>query len=264
MEPLVLSEARNINLWNEDRMPFNEVATFAGGHTSAVKLKNAKAAPHATHRPSSWRTWKRHLTPHIGHQVEERESGTSHHTSAIKLKNAKRHLTPHISHQVDAKAAPHDADASASEHKDDDDDAADDDVGLAASQAATKLDKQVATMALWISGPLMSILEAMMLDREVISTDNTISHTSFFSRTNRQLRFWGLVQAQRVSEAVLSAMICTEKKTETQSNEPAQSNENFFSRLQTAGSVSRLETNAKFEQRSPLGNKRRAPFLGLK
>ncbi len=164
-----------------------------------------------------------------------------------------------------AKTAPHDVDAS--EHKDDDDDdAADDDVGLAASQAATKLDKQVATMTLWISGPLMSILEVTrdLLEREVISTSNTISHSSFFSRTNRQLRFWGLIQAQRVSEDVLSAMICTEKKTETQNNEPAQSNENFFSRLQTAGSVSRLETNAKFEQRSPLGNKRRAPCLGLK
>jgi hypothetical protein len=45
--------SKNINLWNEERMPFNEVATLATGHTSAVKLKNAKAAPHATHRPSS-------------------------------------------------------------------------------------------------------------------------------------------------------------------------------------------------------------------
>ncbi len=39
-----------------------------------------------------------------------------------------------------AKAAPHNIDASTSKHKDDDDDAADDDVGLAASQAATKVD----------------------------------------------------------------------------------------------------------------------------
>jgi hypothetical protein len=44
--------SKNINLWNEERMPFNEVATLAG-HTSAVKLKNAKAAPHAPHRTSS-------------------------------------------------------------------------------------------------------------------------------------------------------------------------------------------------------------------
>ncbi len=211
-------------------------------HTSAFKLKNAKAASHATHRPSSWRTRKRHLTPHIGHQVEERESGTSRQASAIKLKNAK--------------ATPHDVDTSASEHKDDDDDAADDDIGLAASQAATKVEKQVATMTLWMSGPLKSILEVTrdLLEREVISTSNTISHSSFFSRRNRQLRFWGLEQAQRVSEDVLLAMICTEKNTDTQSNEPAQSNDHFFSRLQTAGSVSRLETNTKFEQRSPLGN----------
>jgi hypothetical protein len=114
----------------------------------------------------------------------------------------------------DAKAAPHDVDASASEHKDDDDDdAADDDVGLAASQAATKVDKQIATMTLWISGTLKSIPEVTrdLLEREVISTSNTISHSSFFSRTNRQLRFWGLEQAQRVSEDILSATICTEK-----------------------------------------------------
>jgi hypothetical protein len=45
--------SKNINLWNEERMPFNEVAALATGHTSAVKLKNAKAPPHATHRPSS-------------------------------------------------------------------------------------------------------------------------------------------------------------------------------------------------------------------
>jgi hypothetical protein len=45
--------SKNINLWNEERMPFNEVATLAAGHTSAVKLKSAKAAPHATHQPSS-------------------------------------------------------------------------------------------------------------------------------------------------------------------------------------------------------------------
>jgi hypothetical protein len=234
--------SKNINLWNEERMPFNEVATVATGHRSAVKLKNAKAAPHATHRPSSGRTRKRHLTPHIGHQVEERRSGTSRHKSASRLKNAK--------------AAPHDVDASVSEHKDDDDDALDDEVGLAVSQAATKVDKQVATMTLWISGPLKSILEVTrdLLEREVISTSNTISHSSFFSRRNRSLRFWGLEQAQRVSEDVLSAMICTEKNTDTQSNEPAQSNDHFFSRLQTAGTVSQLETNTKFKQRSPLGN----------
>ncbi len=108
-----------------------------------------------------------------------------------------------------AKAAPHDVDASASEHKDDDDNAADDDVGLAASQAATKVDKQVATMTLWISGTLKSILEVTrdLLEREVISTSNTISHSSFFSRRNRQLRFWSLEQAQRVGEDVLSAVI---------------------------------------------------------
>jgi hypothetical protein len=34
--------SKNINLWNEERMPFNEVATLAGGHTSAVKLKTRK------------------------------------------------------------------------------------------------------------------------------------------------------------------------------------------------------------------------------
>jgi hypothetical protein len=155
-----------------------------------------------------------------------------------------------------AKAAPHDVGASAREHKDDDDDAADDDIGLAASQAATKVEKQVATMTLWISGPLKSILEVTrdLLEREVISTSNTISHSLFVSRRNLQLRFWGLEQAQRVSEDVLSAMICTEKKTGTQSNEPAQRNDHFFSRLQTAGSVSRLEPNTKFERRSPLGN----------
>ncbi len=45
--------SKNVNLWNEERMPFNEVATLAKGRTSAVKLKNAKAASHATHRPSS-------------------------------------------------------------------------------------------------------------------------------------------------------------------------------------------------------------------
>jgi hypothetical protein len=89
--------SKNVNLWNEERMPFNEVATLATGRTSAVKLKNAKAASHATHRPSSWRTRKRHLTPHIGLQVEERESGTSRHTSAIKLKNAK--AAPHAKHR---------------------------------------------------------------------------------------------------------------------------------------------------------------------
>ncbi len=72
------------------------------------------------------------------------------HASAIKLKNTK--------------AAPHSVVASAREHKDDDDDDAD---GGAAGgsgangRAATKLDRQVATMTPWISS---SAFKSMLLE----------------------------------------------------------------------------------------------------
>ncbi len=102
------------------------------------------------------------------------------HASAIKLKNAK--------------AAPHSVVASAREHKDDDDDDADGDDadGSGANwRAATKVDKQVATMTPWISSSafkpmLLELITRGLHEREV---KPIYSHWSLFLRTNRQLRF---------------------------------------------------------------------------
>jgi hypothetical protein len=169
------------------------------------------------------------------------------HTSAIKLKNAK--------------AALHSVVASGRGHKDDEDDDADgeDADGSGANwRAATKVDKQVATMTPWISScafksMLLDLIARGLHEREV---NPIYCHWSLFLRTNRQLRFLSeLKQAQWVSEDVLSAMICTEKE-ELNAREwtsPIQWSL-FLSQANTACSVSRLETNAKFERRSPLGN----------
>jgi len=130
------------------------------------------------------------------------------HASAIKLKNAK--------------APPHSVVASAREHEDDDENDADGDDADgsgANSRAATKVDKTVATMTPWVSSSafksiLLGLLTRGLHKREIIFRTNPISGSlSVFSRTNRALRFSSsLKEAQRVSEDVFTAMICTEKK----------------------------------------------------
>ncbi len=102
------------------------------------------------------------------------------HASAIKLKHAK--------------AAPHSVVGSGREHKDDDDDDADgeDADGSGANwRAATKVDKQVATMTPWISSRafksmLLELITRGLHEREV---HPIYSHWSLFLSTNRQLRF---------------------------------------------------------------------------
>ncbi len=130
------------------------------------------------------------------------------HASAIKLKNAK--------------PAPHSVVASAREYEDDDDDDADwDDAdGSGANwRAPTKVDKQVATMTPWVNSSafksiLLELITRGLHEREIIFKTNPIfCRLSPFSRTNRELRFSSSpAEAQRVSEDVLTAMICTGKK----------------------------------------------------
>jgi len=73
-------------------------------------------------------------------------------------------------------------------------------------------------MTPWISSSafksiLLELIMRGLHEGEVISTTNSIySHWSLFSHTNRQLRFWAFNRAKRVSEDVLSAMSCTERK----------------------------------------------------
>ncbi len=133
------------------------------------------------------------------------------HVSAIKLKNAK--------------AAPHSVVTSGREHKDDEDDDADGDDadGSGANwRAATKVDKQVATMTPWISSSAFKSMLLEVITRGLHEREGNpiYSRWSLFLRTNRELRFYSeLKQAQRVSEDVLSGMIFTEKKNWTASDE---------------------------------------------
>jgi hypothetical protein len=73
-------------------------------------------------------------------------------------------------------------------------------------------------MTPWMSSSAFKSMLLELIIRELHEREINLiySHSSLFLRTNRQLRFLSyLKQAQRVSEDVLSAMICTEKKNRT-------------------------------------------------
>jgi hypothetical protein len=112
--------------------------------------------------------------------------------------------------------------ARAREHKDDDDDDADGgeaDSPGANSPAATKVDKQVATMMAWVSSNAFKSIFLRLITREshkheiIFRTNPIYGSLSLFSCRNRELCFSSsLEEAQRVSEDAFTAMICTEKK----------------------------------------------------
>jgi hypothetical protein len=121
------------------------------------------------------------------------------------------------------------------EHKDGDDDDGDGDDadGSGANWGApTKVDKQVATMTPWVSSSafksiLLELITRGLHEREIIFKTNPIyCRLSPFSRTNRELRFSSSpAEGRRVSEDVLTAMICTEKKNWKPSNEQPKFND---------------------------------------
>jgi hypothetical protein len=88
--------------------------------------------------------------------------------------------------------------ASSREHKDDDDDGEDGDDGdgsCANWRAATKVEKQIATMTPWVSSSafksiLLELITRGLHEREISFRTNPIyGHLSLFSSTNRELRF---------------------------------------------------------------------------